>query len=192
MTTRLDKTINGLKQIVDRYSKHDLLEFSTHQVVIKPKAGKALWLWFYIIFLVLAPIGIFVYLLIQNKTENDLTMVLSISLATYFGVLFIDLLKGQQTLTIDLVKKQFIFNSLHKSLLRLKGTVNINFSQVQSVTVKKKALKYNNSWNRLKLNDANGATIGYIDLGSDFSDKLVADKIKIFLDVVLWTFNEKK
>ena len=113
MTTRLEKATNGLKQIADRYSKQDLFEFSRHQIKIKPQTDKAAWLWFYIAFLIVTPLGICVYLLTQ-KNGDLLTMVLLIGLAAYFGSTLYSLLHGQQTLTVDLLQKQFILENVHK------------------------------------------------------------------------------
>lgn len=191
MTTRLEKAINGLKQIADRYSRQDLFEFSKNQITIKPKADKVVWLWFYIIILILTPTGIFIYLLTQTNPD-PFTMVLTIGLAGYFGITLYSLLNGQKTLTVDLFRKQFIFENVHKAFTRQKEPNHIDFSQVHSVTLKQKALSYNNKWTRINFCDANGNTLAYIDLGAEFPDSIIAEKVKFFLGVVLWTFSEKK
>ncbi len=68
----------------------------------------------------------------------------------------------------------------------------MDFSKVHSVTLKQKALRHNNRWTRISFCDANGNSLAYIDLGADFPDSIIAEKVKFFLGVVLWTFNEKK
>src|SRR5687768_5638776 len=190
MTSRLEKAVNGLKQIADRYSKHDLFEFSKHQIKIKPKTDKIAWLWFYIIFLILTPIGIFIYLLTQNNSD-PLTMVLMIGLACYFGITLYSLLHGQQTLTVDLLRKQFILENVPKMFTRQKEPYHIDFSKVHTVTLKQKALRYNNKWTRINFYDANRNSLAYFDLGAEFPDSIIAEKVKFFLSVVLWTFNER-
>ena len=191
MTTRLEKAINGLKQIADRYSRHDLFEFSKDQVTIKPQSDKAVWLWFYVVFLILTPAGIFIYLLTQNNPD-PITLVLTIGLAGYFGFTLWSLLNGQQRLTVDFSRKQFVFENVHKSFTRQKEPNHIAFSDVHSMTLKQKALRYNNKWTRISFCDVNGNNLAYIDLGADFPESIIAEKVKFFLGVVLWTYNEKK
>ena len=184
MTTRLEKAIKGLKQIADRYGRQDLFEFSKDHVTIKPKTDKAVWLWFYIIFLILTPAGIFIYLLTQNNPD-PLTLLLTIGLAGYFGFTLWSLLNGQQRLTIDFFHKQFVLENVHKTFTRQKEPNHIDFSQVYSVTLKQKALRYNNRWTRISFCDANGNNLAYIDLGAYFPDSIIAEKVKFFLGVVL-------
>lgn len=191
MTTRLEKAINGLKQIVDRYRRQGQFEFSKQSIIIKPKTDKAAWLWFYIAFLIVTPICILIYLLTQ-KNADPLTMVLLIGLAGYFSITLYLLLRGQQTLTIDLQRKQLIFENVHKTFTRHKAPNHIDFSQVHDVTLKQKALRYNNKWIRISFRDENGNNLAYIDLGAEFPDSIIAEKVKFFLSAVLWTFNEKK
>lgn len=190
MATRLEKSINGLKQIADRYSRHDLFEFSKDYIKITPKTDKAIWLWFYIIFLILTPIGIFIYLLTQNN-PNSLTQVLSIGLASYFGITLFSIVRGQQTLAVDLLHKEFILENVHKTFTRQKKPTRIDFSQVHSVSLKRKSFRSNNRWTRISFIDANGKILAYIDLGAEFPDNIIAEKVKFFLGVVLWTYNEK-
>lgn len=191
MNTRLEKAINGLKQIADRYSRQDLFVFSKDQITIKPTPDKVGWLWFYIVFLILTPTGIFIYLLTQNNPD-PLTIVLTIGLAGYFGITLYSLLKGQRTLTVDLFRKPFVLQDVHKTFTRQKEPKYMDFSKVHSVTLKQKALRHNNRWTRISFCDANGNSLAYIDLGADFPDSIIAEKVKFFLGVVLWTFNEKK
>ena len=191
MTTRLEKATNGLKQIADRYSKQELFEFSTHQIKIRPQTDKAAWLWLYIAFLILTPIGICVYLLTQ-KNADLLTMVLLVGLAAYFGSTVYSLLHGQQTLTVDLLQKQFILENVNKVFTRQKEPVQIEFSKVHTIALKQKAIRYNNRWTRISFLDANSNNLAYIDLGANFPESIIAEKVKFFLGVVLWTYNEKR
>jgi hypothetical protein len=191
MTTRLEKAINGLKQIADRYSRHDLFEFSNDYIKIKPKTDKTVWLWIYIILAILTPTGYFIYLLTQNNPD-PLTQVLAIGLASYFGITLFSILRGQQTLTVDLLRNEFILENVHKTFTRQKKPTRIYFSQVHNTTLKDKALRYNNRWKRISFVDTNGNTLAYMDLGADFPDNIIAEKLKFFLGVVLWTYNEKK
>ena len=190
MKTRLEKATNGLKQIAERYSKQDLSEFSGHKIKIKPQTDKAAWLWFYVTLLILTPIGFCVYLLTQRNADS-LTIVLLIGLAAYFGITLYSLLHGQQTLTVDLLQMQFILENVHKVFTRQKDPVFIDFSKVKTVTLKQKAIRYNNRWTRISFLDANANKLAYIDLGADFPDSIISEKVKFFLGVVLWTYNEK-
>lgn len=191
MTTRLEKAINGLKKIAERYNKDEIFDFDETYVKIRPKTDKTVWIWLYIIFLIVTPFGILVYLLTQNDPDS-LTIILIFCLATYFGITLYSILRGQQTLTVDLSSKQFVLESINKTFTRRKEPTLINFSKVHTITLKQKALRYNNKWKRISFCDSKGGILAYIDLGDEFPDSIIAEKVKFFLDVVLWTFNRKE
>jgi hypothetical protein len=191
MNTRLDKAINGLKKIAERYNRHDIFEFDETHIKIKPKTDKTLWIWLYIIFLIVTPFSILVYLLTQGES-GSLTFILVFCLGTYFGITLYSLLRGQQTLTVELSSKQFVLENIHKTFTRMKEPTLISFSEVHTITLKQKALRYNNRWRRISFCDSKGSILAYIDLGNEFPDSIIAEKVKSFLDVVLWTFKEKQ
>lgn len=119
-------------------------------------------------------------------------MLLLIGLSGYFAITLYSILRGQQTLTIDFPRKQFIFSRIHRPLLKKNELNPIDFSKVHSVALKQMALAYNNKWTRIKFLDQNGNILTYMDLGADFPDTIIAEKLKFFLSVVLWAFNEKR
>lgn len=190
MSTRLEKAINGLKQIAERYKKQHLFEFTNEYVKIKPEKDKTVWLWFYVFLLILVPVGVCIYLLAQPVADT-VGIVAAFGLAGYFGVALYSVLRGEQTLIVNWTSKQFVLEQVHKTFTRQKEPVYIDFSNTHTITLKEKAFTSTNRWTRISFFDSNGNTLAYIDLGADFPDNLIAEKMKFFLDVVLWTFNRQ-
>ena len=190
-TTRLEKSINGLKKILERHNRSQLFDFSLQQVIIKPNGDTKWGIWFYFLLLIVTPVGILIYLLTKSNPEVT-TLVLLTILAIYFIIQFSGLLKGQQNVIVDFSKKEFVFERHHKFFSVKKTPLSFDFEKVHKVILKEKALRYNNRWMRLNFIDANGSVLTYVDLGADYPDSLIADKIKFFVEVVLWTYNKKE
>ncbi|MGN6494826.1 MAG: hypothetical protein ACTHLE_22750 [Agriterribacter sp.] len=190
MSTRLEKAINGLKQVADRYKKQHLFDFTNDYVKIKPKTDKTLWLWLYVFLLILAPVGVCIYLLTQPDPDT-IAIVITLGLAGYFGVALYSVLRGEQTLIVNWNSRQFVLEQVHKTFTRQKDPVRIDFSHVHTLALKETAFRYNNRWTRISFCDSNGNTLACINLGADFPDNLIAEKLKFFLEVVLWTFNRQ-
>ena len=190
-TTRLEKSINGLRKIAERHDRTQLFDFTPQQVIIKPKGDTKWGIAFYFILLIATPIGILIYLLSKSNPEAT-TLILLIGLTIYFIILFLGLLKGQQNLIVDFNKKEFVFERLHRSFVLKKTPTSFDFANVHKLTLKEKALRVNNKWKRLNFIDANGSVLTYIDLGAEYPDSLIADEIKFFVEVVLWTYNKNE
>jgi len=185
MNYKIEQTILRLEKNVEQNNKHDLIKFENGFLRINENRSEANWVILsYILFLILTPITILIYLLISN--DYYWLIGLFIFIPTTFILEFKKMIIGSTTLEINFNEEYFgIKNNtiLFKSILKPK---KINFKEVVKSELIKKSVYHEYSktsrWQQLSVIDKKGKK----HILTDFdSDNTIVNDVKKIIEIII-------
>ncbi|MCK6601612.1 MAG: hypothetical protein L6Q77_07275 [Bacteroidetes bacterium] len=186
--SRLDKTINGLNELVQRHNKQDKFKISKDYITIEANGSQFLGTIFYVSVILLLPAGLLVYHLL---TDNTNTIIFWLFLfEVLFGYDLWKMTKGNTLLTIDFTTKQFRIENINGVFKTWFKTKSIAFDELTEVCLKEKSVvsKYSRTvWLQLTGTDKQKNSIVFTDMSNDYPESSIARKVKVLFDVIIWT-----
>ena len=187
--TRLDKAINGLKEIVQRNKKQDKFIFSNDKLIIDNSSTQfaAILL---ISLMLLLPIGLILYYLLADNTSSIVFWLLLLEII--FVNDFYKILRGSTTLTINFEEKYVQADNSLPRLKRIFPTKTIQFSEISKIVLKEKAISWQQQWFQLSAYDKNDKIIVLTDFSKAYPESIIADKVRFLIDVIIWTEKQNR
>ncbi len=188
--SRLDKAINGLKEIVERNRKEDKFSFSSETIIINTNRTNFWGSIIIIMALVLVPLGALIYYL----SVDNASLIILISLLV-LELLFINdthkTLKGDTILTINLKEKQFQSENINRVFQKLYPINIIKFSEIEKVDLIEKSISSNNRWLQLVVFDKEVNQTILTNFSTNYPESFVATKVKFLVEVIIWSEKQK-
>lgn len=185
--SRLDKTINGLRNTVERHGKEETIEI--HQDLIVINQGSNLWgtVILLIMVFVVYPISTWAY---YNFFDDPNNIVGFLSMILIGGTAFniYKIVKGSTILTLNF-KNNFLkienSNKIFKQLLPLK---QVEFADIDKVELIDRMGfgKYQN-WKILYLFDNRKNKILLTEFEGNYPDNVIASDLKFLFEVIIWS-----
>jgi hypothetical protein len=185
---RLDKTINGLQELVQRHKKLNTFQVSKNTIIInnfKPQIWGTI---FYVTVLLLLPAGLLVYYLLVDKTNSAIFWLFLFEILFTYNLYKI--VRGNTALTIDFKAKQFEIENNDGLFKKCFSKKIVLFSDIVEVQLKETSIasKYSRTvWLRITATDKVDRKIVFTDLSNDYPESYIAKKIKFLIDVIIWT-----
>ena len=181
--TRLDKAINGLKNIVER-NKQDKYIFSKDTIVIgksSPHYGAILLL----SLILLLPIGLVIYYFIVDKSSSSVFWLLLLELILLND--FYKLLLCDTILTINFKEKYVCADNTLSIVTNLFPDKKIPFSELTKVDLQKKSISWQQQWYQLVAFDKSNNSIVLTGFNKSYPESFIATKVKFLIEVIIWT-----
>ena len=183
--TRLDKAINGLKEIVNRNNKQDKFIFSNEKLIIKSDSSSQFGAILLISLILIVPIGIIFYYVIVDNANSNIFWLLLLEILLVND--FYKLLRGSTTLTIDFRDKFIQADNTLTALKKIFPRTNTNFSKIENVALKEKAISWQQKWLQLIIFDKDNNAIVLTDFQKNYPESFIAEKVKFLFEVIIWT-----
>ena len=186
--TRLDKTINGLQELVRRHKKLNTFQVSKNTIIINNLKPQILGTIFYVTVLLLLPAGLLVYYLLVDKTNSAIFWLFLFEILFTYNLYKI--VRGNTSLTIDFKAKQFEIENNDGLFKKWFLKKIVLFSDIVEVQLKETSIasKYSRTvWLRITATDKVDRKIIFTDLNNDYPESYIAKKIKFLIDVIIWT-----
>ena len=183
--TRLDKTINGLTEIVNRNNKQDKFIISNEKIIINSDSSSQLGAILLMSIILLLPLGIILYYIIVDNANSNIFWLLLLEILLVND--FYKLLRGNTTLTIDFKGKFIQADNTITTLKKIFSGTSINFSKIENVALKEKAISWQQKWFQLVVFDKDNNAIVLTDFQKSYPESLIAEKVKFLLEVIIWT-----
>jgi len=183
--TRLDKAINGLTEIVNRNNKQDKFIISNEKIIINSDSSSQLGAILLMSIILLLPLGIILYYIIVDNANSNIFWLLLLEILLVND--FYKLLRGNTTLTIDFKGKFIQADNTITTLKKIFSGTSINFSKIENVALKEKAISWQQKWFQLVVFDKDNNAIVLTDFQKSYPESLIAEKVKFLLEVIIWT-----
>ena len=183
--TRLDKAINGLTEIVNRNNKQDKFIISNEKIIINSDSSSQLGAILLMSIILLLPLGIILYYIIVDNANSNIFWLLLLEILLVND--FYKLLRGNTTLTIDFTGKFIQADNTITTLKKIFSGTSINFSKIENVALKEKAISWQQKWFQLVVFDKDNNAIVLTDFQKSYPESLIAEKVKFLLEVIIWT-----
>jgi len=183
--TRLDKAINGLTEIVNRNNKQDKFIISNEKIIINSDSSSQLGAILLMSIILLLPLGIILYYIIVDNANSNIFWLLLLEILLVND--FYKLLRGNTTLTIDFKGKFIQADNTITTLKKIFSGTSINFSKIENVALKEKAISWQQKWFQLVVFDKGNNAIVLTDFQKSYPESLIAEKVKFLLEVIIWT-----
>lgn len=186
--SRLDKTINGLKELVNRNNRQDKFKISKSSISIETNGSQFGGTIFYVTVIILLPAGLLFYYLVTNKTNTIIFWLLLLEIL--FGYDLWKMIRGNTVFTIDFTTKQFRIENINGVFKKWFKPKTIDFDELSQVELKEKSVASKNSrtvWLQLTGTDKGNNSIVFTDLSNNYPESFIARKIKFLMDVIIWT-----
>ncbi len=186
MISKIDKAILRLNKNVERHKKHKLIQFENDILKIN-NCGTEFWgTFFYLIFLIIAPIGILFYEVLFDHDYLKISLLtLSISVLIYY---LIKIVIGGTKLEINLKEEYYTIENNHllfKKIIKLK---KINFNEIIKSELSEITIKHKHStsnWLRLSVNDRNDTKHILTDFANEYPESSIANDVKNLIDATI-------
>jgi len=183
--TRLDKAINGHTEIVNRNNKQDKFIISNEKIIINSDSSSQLGAILLMSIILLLPLGIILYYIIVDNANSNIFWLLLLEILLVND--FYKLLRGNTTLTIDFKGKFIQADNTITTLKKIFSGTSINFSKIENVALKEKAISWQQKWFQLVVFDKGNNAIVLTDFQKSYPESLIAEKVKFLLEVIIWT-----
>lgn len=187
--TRLDKTINGLAEIVKRHNLQDKYVVSKSAVILYNGTPQFWGTVAYIFIGILLPAAFAVYYFIVDRT-NSLTFLLPLVVLTLSYQLY-KMVRGNTVLTIDFIQKIFRTEHVNSVFKHWFENKTIAFSDLTNVELKNKFVSsgkgHSTYWLQLIGIDKREQKIVLTDFSDKYPHDIIAKKIKLLAGVIIWT-----
>ena len=183
--TRLDKAINGLTEIVNRNNKQDKFIISNEKIIINSDSSSQLGAILLMSIILLLPLGIILYYIIVDNANSNIFWLLLLEILLVND--FYKLLRGNTTLTIDFKGKFIQADNTITTLKKIFSGTSINFSKIENVALKEKAISWQQKWFQVIVFDKDNNPIVLTDFQKSYPESLIAEKVKFLLEVIIWT-----
>ena len=189
---RLEKTINGLRKFINENNRNETYQITSEFIIVKNNSENILGTIFYIIVCLLLPICTMFYYIISERTYY--VPIMCLLLILLFSRQLYTILKGNRTLEINLIENYIYSENVNPLFKTFYKPIKIHFLEIEKVELKKQSIftKIGSiNWNHFVIIDKKSKAYVLTDFNDTYFESEISKKLKLLLDVIIWTENNK-
>ena len=190
MTTksRLDKTITGIKEIVELHNLQNKFEISEDKIIIRTGSPGLLATILFLLILFLFPVGLLIYYLIIDISDPVILWLLLFEII--FCSSFYILMRDNTILTINFKDKYFKTDNYTTVLKKIYPSKKVSFIDIIKTGLKKRSFTRGVESLELFVVNKEKKKIALTSFNNTYSESVVAEEIKFLIEVIIWTENQ--